>query len=135
MNKNLLKSHIKQLENDIIYEKKILKLTELQLKLTTNNKTRLILIKQIEFYEKNFELLNINLFRKKSYLSSLNYQEYVPNSKELLSQISSTTKSILYNLHAFTPCAFYALIISRQQLKQQINQIVLFNTNPQKVRF
>lgn len=106
------------------------KLIELQLKLTTYDRTRTNLIKQIEYHEKNFELIQINLFRKKSYLSSLNYQEYLPNSKELLSQISSTTKSFLYNLHAFTPCVLYALIISRQELKQQI---ILLKSHPQKV--
>jgi len=92
----------------------------------------------------------MNVFRKKCYLSAFNENEHLPNSKDLLSQISSTTKSILYNLHAFTPCAFYACIISRQQLNhsklklnQQIissdsnetNQTVLFDSNPQRVRY
>jgi hypothetical protein len=90
----------------------------------------------------------MNLFRKKCYLSAFNENEHLPNSKDLLLQISLTTKNILYNLQAFTPCAFYACIISRQQLnrsklklKQQIissnsneiNQTVLFDSNPQRV--
>jgi hypothetical protein len=88
----------------------------------------------------------MNVFRQKCYLSALEETKNLPNSKELLSQISSTTKLILYNLHAFTPTAFYASIISRQRLDHQksqmissdstetILQTVLFDSNPQRVR-
>jgi len=95
----------------------------------------------------------MNVFRKKCYLSALNNNENLPNSKDLLSKISPTTKNILYNLHAFTPGAFYACIISRQRLNRQktklrqqiissdsietnqtISQTVLFGSNPQRVR-
>ncbi len=127
---------MKKLENDIIYENKILKLAELQLKLTTNEKTRLIISKQIELLEINLEIFHLDVFRQRCYLSAFNENETLPNSNDLLAQISSTTKLILSNLQAFTPGAFYACIISRQRLnhrksrsKQQIISSDLFETN------
>ena len=140
-----LQSTLKQSENDIIYENKILKLAELQLKLTTNENTRSIISKQIQLLERNLENLHCELFRQKCYLSAFDDQSRLPNAKELLAQISPTTKMILYNLHAFTPAAVYAYVISRERLECQksqtnisldqmeINQTVLFDSNPQRV--
>jgi len=130
----------------------MLKLARLQLKLSTSEQTRSLISKQVELWERNLEIIHINLFRKKCYLFALNKNLNLPNSNDLLSQISSRTKMILYNLDAFTPCAFYACIISRRpldrpksKLRQQmvlsnskspvqtILQTVLFDSNPQRV--
>jgi hypothetical protein len=127
----------------------MLKLARLQLKLSTNEQTRSFISKQVELWERNLEIIHVNLFRKKCYLSALNKNLNLPNSKELLSHISSTTE---YNLDAFTPCGFYACIISRRSLDrpksklrqltvfstsiestQNILQTVLFDSNPQRV--
>ena len=114
-----LESHLKQVDKDIIYEKQILQLAELQLKLTTNEKTRLIISKQVQLLESNLEIFHFDRFRQRCYLTALNGTESLPNSKDLLVHISSTTKTVLYHLHALTPCGLYAWIISRQRLDHQ----------------
>lgn len=73
--------------------------------------------------EKNLEIFHIKLFRKKSYLSTLNQNENFPNSNELFLHISLTTKIILYNSNAFTPCGIYAYIIARQQLDHEKSKL------------
>lgn len=140
-----LSSILKQSENDIIYENKILKLAELQLKLTTSENTRSIISKQIQLLETNLENFHVELFRQKCYLSAFHDNQIFPNAKDLLAQISPTTKMILYNLHAFTPAAVYAYVICRERLESrksssdisvdqmEINQTVFFDSNPQKV--
>ena len=119
LTKTRLKSNLKQLETDLIYETKVLKLAELQLKLTTNNQTRSIISKQIQLLKENLEQFHINIFRKRSYLLSLNTNQSLLNSTDLLSQLSSSTKTILCNLHAMTPGAVYACVLSRKRLKSQ----------------
>lgn len=145
LTKTRLKSNLKQLETDLIYETKVLKLAELQLKLTTNNQTRSIISKQIQLLKENLEQFHINIFRKRSYLLSLNTNQSLLNSTDLLSQLSSSTKTILCNLHAMTPGAVYACVLSRKRLKSQslstdsleispnVLQTVIFDSSPQRV--
>jgi hypothetical protein len=120
----------------------MLKLAELQLKLSTNDRISLLISKQIELWEEKLEIYHIDLFRKKCYLSALNENENLPDLNDLLSQTSASTKTILCNLDAYTPCGFYACVISRRRedrqrskLRQSPIQTDQFDSNSQTVSF
>jgi hypothetical protein len=91
------------------------KLGELQLKSSTSQKVRLLISKQVDLWEKNFEAFHVDLFRNKCYLCALTNDRNLPNPKDLLSQACPTTKAALHKLAAFTPCSFYACIAARRQ--------------------
>ena len=115
------------------------------MKLTTNEKTRLIISKQIELLEANLEIFHLDVFRQQCYLSSFNESETLPNADDLLSLISPRTKFILDKIQAIIPGAFYTCVISRQGFNHQkskskqiennqtILQTVLFDSKPPKV--
>jgi len=123
----------------------MLKLAELQLKLSTNEKIRLLISNQIELWEKKLDNYHIDFFRKRCYLSSLDERDNLPDFKDLLSRISPSTKMILFDLDIFIPCGIYACIISRRRLNRQksksiesisliqIDVTVIFNSNSHKV--
>ncbi|CAF4724882.1 unnamed protein product, partial [Rotaria magnacalcarata] len=77
---------------------------------------RLLISKQIDLWEKNLEAFHVDLFRNKCYLCALTNDQDLPNSKDLLSQASPTTKAALHKLAAFTPCSFYTFIAARRRI-------------------
>ncbi len=123
-----MKITIKELEESIERENKMLKLGELQLKSSTSQKVRLLISKQIDIWEKNFEAFNVDLFRHKCYLCALTNDRDLPNPKDLLSQACPTTKAALHKLAAFTPCSFYACIAARRRVDRQRTKYKLANT-------
>ncbi|UJR23642.1 hypothetical protein I4U23_026627 [Adineta vaga] len=132
LNRRFLQINIKQLENQIVYEKKMLQSVLLQLKLLSNNEMYPMISQQIEQRERNLERACIDLFRNNCYLSIFHQnQTFLPNSIDLLAQISSTTKLFLYNLDAFIPCGFYAYVLSRKiSNHRKVYQTILFDSNP-----
>ena len=106
----------------------MLKLGELQLKSSTSQKVRLLISKQIDLWEKNFEAFNVDLFRNKCYLCALTNDRDLPNPKDLLSQACPSTKAALHKLGAFTPCSFYACIAARRRIDRQRPKYKLANT-------
>ncbi len=126
---SLLKATINELEDSIERENKMLKLGELQLKSSTSQKVRLLISKQIDLWEKNFEAFNVDLFRNKCYLCALTNDRNLPNPKDLLSQVCPTTKAALHKLAAFTPCSFYACIAARRRLDRHRPKYKSVNTS------
>jgi hypothetical protein len=99
----------------------------------------------MEQREHNLEKLSIDLFRKYCYLSALTEsQHHSVNSTDLLSQVSSMTKMFLCDRDAFTPCGFYAHVISRRIAShrkgnvatpnQTVLQTIVLDCNPPRVR-
>ncbi|CAF1171979.1 unnamed protein product [Adineta ricciae] len=136
LNYHSLQTNIRQLENQIVYERKMLQTTCVQLKLSTNDQIYSFLSQQIEQRERDFERFCIDLFRNNCYLTIFpNNSNYFPNSTDLLAQITSTTKFFLCGLDAFTPCGLYTYVLSRQASKHRtIYQTVLYDSDPQRVR-
>ncbi len=64
---------------------------------------------QIQQWEQNLEKLNLDLFRLRCYLSSLQGSE-LPNPKSLLAVASRPSKSMLGRLGVFSVSSFHALV-------------------------
>lgn len=78
----------------------------------------MFILPQIQQWEQNLERFNMDLFRMRCYLASLQGGE-LPNPKSLLAIASRPTKSTLGRLGIFSVSSFHALV--RKQGKGRIN--------------
>ncbi|KAK2855830.1 hypothetical protein Q5P01_004565 [Channa striata] len=111
----LLCSQTRSLLHNIDMDGKMKKMAELQLSIIKEQKNRKAVESQIQQWEQNLEKLNLDLFRLRCYLSSLQGSE-LPNPKSLLAVASRPSKSMLGRLGVFSVSSFHALVCSRGEL-------------------
>ncbi|RLW03356.1 hypothetical protein DV515_00006661 [Chloebia gouldiae] len=87
----LLKTEIKKLEQKIDMDEKMKKMGEMQLSSVTDSKKKKTILDQIFVWEQNLEQFQMDLFRYRCYLASLQGGE-LPNPKRLLAFASRPTK-------------------------------------------
>nr|XP_061798474.1 rho guanine nucleotide exchange factor TIAM2 [Nerophis lumbriciformis] len=110
----LLRSQVRGLLQKIDMDGKMKKMAELQLTVVSDPKNRKAIENQIQQWEQNLERFNLDLFRMRCYLASLQGGE-LPNPKSLLAIASRPTKTILGRLGIFSVSSFHALICSRDE--------------------
>ncbi|XP_034163774.2 rho guanine nucleotide exchange factor TIAM2 isoform X2 [Pangasianodon hypophthalmus] len=110
----LLRGQIRSLLQKIDMDGKMKKMAELQLSIVTDPKNRKAIENQIQQWDQNLERFNIDLFRMRCYLSSLQGGE-LPNPKSLLAAASRPSKAALGRLGIFSVSSFHALICSRDE--------------------
>ncbi|KAK2826261.1 hypothetical protein Q5P01_020475 [Channa striata] len=110
----LLKSQVRGLLQKIDMDGKMKKMAELQLTVVSDPKNRKAIENQIQQWEQNLEKFNMDLFRMRCYLASLQGGE-LPNPKSLLAIASRPTKTTLGRLGIFSVSSFHALICSRDE--------------------
>ncbi|XP_005732851.1 T-lymphoma invasion and metastasis-inducing protein 2-like isoform X1 [Pundamilia nyererei] len=110
----LLRSQSRSLLHKIDMDGKMKKMAELQLSIIKEPKSRKAVESQIQQWEQNLEKLNLDLFRLRCYLSSLQGSE-LPNPKSLLAVASRPSKSMLGRLGVFSVSSFHALVCSREE--------------------
>nr|XP_033793780.1 T-lymphoma invasion and metastasis-inducing protein 2 isoform X1 [Geotrypetes seraphini] len=110
----LLKSQTKSLMQKIDMDSKMRKMAELQLSIISDPKNRKAIENQIHQWEQNLEKFNMDLFRMRCYLASLQGGE-LPNPKSLLAASSRPSKLALGRLGIFSVSSFHALICSRDE--------------------
>ncbi|XP_062253541.1 rho guanine nucleotide exchange factor TIAM2 isoform X2 [Platichthys flesus] len=110
----LLRSQVRGLLQKIDMDGKMKKMAELQLTVVNNPKNRKAIENQIQQWEQNLERFNMDLFRMRCYLASLQGGE-LPNPKSLLAIASRPTKTTLGRLGVFSVSSFHALICSRDE--------------------
>uniref|UniRef100_H3DHK7 TIAM Rac1 associated GEF 2 n=1 Tax=Tetraodon nigroviridis TaxID=99883 RepID=H3DHK7_TETNG len=110
----LLRSQVRGLLQKIDMDGKMKKMAELQLTVVSNPKNRRAIENQIQQWEQNLERFNMDLFRMRCYLASLQGGE-LPNPKSLLAFASRPTKTTLGRLGIFSVSSFHALICSRDE--------------------
>lgn len=110
----LLRSQVRALLQKIDMDSKMKKMAELQLTVVHDPKNRKAIENQIQQWEQNLERFNMDLFRMRCYLASLQGGE-LPNPKSLLATASRPTKSTLARLGIFSVSSFHALICSRDE--------------------
>ncbi|XP_074517408.1 rho guanine nucleotide exchange factor TIAM2 isoform X1 [Sebastes fasciatus] len=110
----LLRSQVRGLLQKIDMDGKMKKMAELQLTVVSDPKNRRAIENQIQQWEQNLERFNMDLFRMRCYLASLQGGE-LPNPKSLLAIASRPTKSTLGRLGIFSVSSFHALICSRDE--------------------
>ncbi|KAM4045282.1 LOW QUALITY PROTEIN: rho guanine nucleotide exchange factor TIAM1 [Anomaloglossus baeobatrachus] len=108
----LLKSEIKKLEQKIDMDEKMKKMGEMQLSSVTDAKKKKTILDQIFVWEQNLEQFQMDLFRYRCYLSSLQGGE-LPNPKRLLAFASRPTKVAMGRLGIFSVSSFHALVAAR----------------------
>ncbi|KAM9354625.1 rho guanine nucleotide exchange factor TIAM2 isoform 2-T2 [Pholidichthys leucotaenia] len=108
----LLQRRSRTLVANIDTDRKMKKMAELQLSIIKEPKNRKAVERQIQQWDQNLERLNLDLFRLRCYLSSLQGGE-LPNPKSLLAVASRSSKSILGRLGVFSVSSFHALVCSR----------------------
>ncbi|KAF7231106.1 rho guanine nucleotide exchange factor TIAM2 [Nothobranchius furzeri] len=111
----LLRGQNRSLLHKIDMDGKMKKMAELQLSVIKEQKNRRAVENQIQQWEQNLEKLNLDLFRTRCYLSSLQGSEQ-PNSKSLLAVASRASKSMLGRLGVFSVSSFHSLICSREDV-------------------
>ncbi|XP_052010092.1 rho guanine nucleotide exchange factor TIAM2 isoform X1 [Xyrauchen texanus] len=111
---HLLRGQIRGLVQKIDMDGKMKKMAELQLSIVGDPKNRKAIENQIQQWEQNLERFNMDLFRMRCYLASLQGGE-LPNPKSLLATASRLTKSALARLGIFSVSSFHALICSRDE--------------------
>uniref|UniRef100_A0A8B9LIS1 TIAM Rac1 associated GEF 2a n=1 Tax=Astyanax mexicanus TaxID=7994 RepID=A0A8B9LIS1_ASTMX len=89
-------------------------MAELQLSIVNDPKNRKAIENQIQQWDQNLERFNIDLFRMRCYLASLQGGE-LPNPKSLLATASRPSKAALGRLGIFSVSSFHALICSRDE--------------------
>ncbi|KAM8975151.1 rho guanine nucleotide exchange factor TIAM1 isoform 2-T2 [Pelodytes ibericus] len=107
-----LKSEIKRLEQKIDMDEKMKKMGEMQLSSVTDAKKKKTILDQIFVWEQNLEQFQMDLFRYRCYLSSLQGGE-LPNPKRLLAFASRPTKVAMGRLGIFSVSSFHALVAAR----------------------
>ncbi|XP_029136241.2 rho guanine nucleotide exchange factor TIAM2 isoform X1 [Labrus bergylta] len=110
----LLRSQVRSLLQKIDMDGKMKKMAELQLTVVSDPKNRRAIENQIQQWEQNLERFNMDLFRMRCYLASLQGGE-LPNPKSLLAIASRPTKTTLGRLGIFSVSSFHALICSRDE--------------------
>uniref|UniRef100_A0A3B4AAS0 Uncharacterized protein n=1 Tax=Periophthalmus magnuspinnatus TaxID=409849 RepID=A0A3B4AAS0_9GOBI len=111
----LLRSQLRALLQKIDMDSKMKKMAELQLTVVHDPKNRKAIENQIQQWEQNLERFNMDLFRMRCYLASLQGGE-LPNPKSLLAIASRPTKTTLARLGIFSVSSFHALqICSRDE--------------------
>ncbi|KAM6973611.1 rho guanine nucleotide exchange factor TIAM2 isoform 2-T2 [Aplochiton taeniatus] len=110
----LLRSQLRGLLQKIDMDGKMKKMAELQLTVVANPKNRKAIENQIQQWEQNLEKFNMDLFRVRCYLASLQGGE-LPNPKSLLATASRPSKAALGRLGIFCVSSFHALICSRDE--------------------
>ncbi|XP_014007313.2 rho guanine nucleotide exchange factor TIAM2 isoform X2 [Salmo salar] len=110
----LLRSQIRGLLQKIDMDGKMKKMAELQLSIVSDPKNRKAIENQIQQWEQNLEKFNMDLFRMRCYLASLQGGE-LPNPKSLLAAASRPSKTALGRLSIFSVSSFHALICSRDE--------------------
>uniref|UniRef100_A0A2K6L5W3 TIAM Rac1 associated GEF 1 n=1 Tax=Rhinopithecus bieti TaxID=61621 RepID=A0A2K6L5W3_RHIBE len=107
-----LKSEIKKLEQKIDMDEKMKKMGEMQLSSVTDSKKKKTILDQIFVWEQNLEQFQMDLFRFRCYLASLQGGE-LPNPKRLLAFASRPTKVAMGRLGIFSVSSFHALVAAR----------------------
>ncbi|KAM9777823.1 rho guanine nucleotide exchange factor TIAM2 [Neosynchiropus ocellatus] len=120
----LLRSQVRGLLQKIDMDGKMKKMAELQLTIVNEPKNRKAIENQIQQWEQNLERFNMDLFRMRCYLASLQGGE-LPNPKSLLAIASRPTKSTLGRLGIFSVSSFHALICSRDEATQRRRSLSL----------
>uniref|UniRef100_A0A673B5B1 TIAM Rac1 associated GEF 2a n=1 Tax=Sphaeramia orbicularis TaxID=375764 RepID=A0A673B5B1_9TELE len=110
----LLRTQVRGLLQKIDMDGKMKKMAELQLTVVSDPKNRKAIENQIQQWEQNLERFNMDLFRMRCYLASLQGGE-LPNPKSLLAIASRPTKTTLGRLGIFSVSSFHALICSRDE--------------------
>ncbi|XP_036448586.1 T-lymphoma invasion and metastasis-inducing protein 2 isoform X2 [Colossoma macropomum] len=110
----LLRGQIRGLLQKIDMDGKMKKMAELQLSIVSDSKNRKAIENQIQQWDQNLERFNIDLFRMRCYLASLQGGE-LPNPKSLLATASRPSKAALGRLGMFSVSSFHALICSRDE--------------------
>ncbi|XP_059020557.1 rho guanine nucleotide exchange factor TIAM1 isoform X3 [Mustela lutreola] len=108
----LLKSEIKKLEQKIDMDEKMKKMGEMQLSSVTDSKKKKTILDQIFVWEQNLEQFQMDLFRYRCYLASLQGGE-LPNPKRLLAFASRPTKVAMGRLGIFSVSSFHTLVAAR----------------------
>ncbi|KAJ8341826.1 hypothetical protein SKAU_G00341170 [Synaphobranchus kaupii] len=112
----LLSSQTRNLLQKIDMDGKMKKMAELQLSIVSDPKNRKAIESQIQQWEQNLEKFNMDLFRMRCYLASLQGCEQ-PNPKSLLATASRPSKITLARLGVFSVSSFHALICSRNEAR------------------
>ncbi|KAL2081987.1 hypothetical protein ACEWY4_021805 [Coilia grayii] len=110
----LLRSQTRTLLQKIDMDGKMKKMAELQLSVISDQKNRKAIESQIQQWEQNLEKFNMDLFRLRCYLASLQGSE-LPNPKSLLAVASRPSKMALGRLGIFSVSSFHALICTRDE--------------------
>ncbi|XP_060097076.1 rho guanine nucleotide exchange factor TIAM2 isoform X1 [Heteronotia binoei] len=110
----LLKNQTKSLIQKIDMDSKMKKMAELQLSIVSDPKNRKAIENQIQQWEQNLEKFNMDLFRMRCYLASLQGGE-LPNPKSLLAAAGRPSKMALGRLGIFSVSSFHALVCSRDE--------------------
>ncbi|XP_073528534.1 rho guanine nucleotide exchange factor TIAM2 isoform X2 [Phyllobates terribilis] len=110
----LLKSQTRSIMQKVDMDSKMKKMAELQLSIVNDPKNRKAIENQIQQWEQNLEKFNMDLFRMRCYLSSLQGGE-LPNPKSLLAAAGRPSKLVLGRLGIFSVSSFHALICSRDE--------------------
>ncbi|XP_053566941.1 rho guanine nucleotide exchange factor TIAM2 isoform X2 [Bombina bombina] len=110
----LLKSQTRSLIQKVDMDSKMKKMAELQLSIVSDPKNRKAIENQIQQWEQNLEKFNMDLFRMRCYLASLQGGE-LPNPKSLLAAAGRPSKLALGRLGIFSVSSFHALICSRDE--------------------
>ncbi|XP_038622116.1 T-lymphoma invasion and metastasis-inducing protein 1 [Tachyglossus aculeatus] len=108
----LLRSEIKKLEQKIDMDEKMKKMGEMQVSSVTDSKKKKTILDQILVWEQNLEQFQMDLFRFRCYLASLQGGE-LPNPKRLLAFAGRTTKVAMGRLGIFSVSSFHALVAAR----------------------
>lgn len=110
----LLRNETKSFMQKIDMDGKMKKMAELQLSIVNDPKNRKAIENQIQQWEHNLEKFNVDLFRMRCYLASLQGGE-LPNPKSLLAAASRPSKLALSRLGIFSVSSFHALNCSRDE--------------------
>ncbi|XP_062863270.1 rho guanine nucleotide exchange factor TIAM2 [Trichomycterus rosablanca] len=124
----LLRGHIRSLLQKIDMDGKMKKMAELQLSIVSDPKNRKAIENQIQQWDQNLEKFNIDLFRMRCYLASLQGGE-LPNPKSLLATVSRPSKAALGRLGIFSVSSFHALICSRDEATLRKRSLSLSQRN------
>merc|ERR1719336_1043083 len=109
---HLLQEEIYRLEKGIESDQKLKHMAELQISVVSDPASKRQIQGQIGQWEENLERLQVEQFRLRCYMSSLQSGE-LPNPKGVLTQISRSTKSTLNRLGVFTVSSLHAYICAR----------------------
>ncbi|XP_067896631.1 rho guanine nucleotide exchange factor TIAM1-like isoform X2 [Heterodontus francisci] len=131
----LLQTEIKKLEQKIDMDEKMKKMGDMQLSAVNDLKKRKTILDQIFLWEQNLEQFQIDLFRHRCYMASLQGGE-LPNPKRLLAFASRPTKHAMGRLNIFSVSSFHALVAARTEpgLKNQ-TQAISRSVSKRKNRF